>query len=712
MYGSARSSKSPPQSPAQVTAAIGPEDDPRAAIAGLLRATPKRSRVVANDVGEDKAIYSTSPVAAASTAAAANVIAHGTATHDDAVWRSAKAAVDAVAVATDARRDTSARDAAHVVARAASARAEHAAEVASAAGVHAAGAAAFARLRPGAGADEEASAAARLADDAADVAMRAAAAATTAAARAASTSVRVAVAQRVEYFEGRARDLSYNSTIPPVGLPPTPTRVTSKIPRHDFNSDPSVNSIGRLPATPTLDLMDRARREERCEKSETSPKNKSKTPPSLGKPQRVLISEHDAFLFDAAEAKVRLREGRKKAAKAFAAVGVVETKPKPMGKQSQPKSVHSSDAVQRALAFSGAAGSRRNWVGQTETKNGRAGRIVVSQRAQDAMVRAAVRAQAKRQVEGGVDEQSDDEGGDAKYSEKFSDASFSKRAAKKSVSKPVKRYDPNSFDVSFTNAHSRFCGEMNKTDKGLFQLEVANRRQRQREALGETEKRETEKTQIRVSKNFVGPRPTKKSLAAAEAAEQRKQIATRERLGRLKQASAPLNSFPKFKASPAPSPQKPVRPPLMGSLSKMGSPSSARSSPAKTKQARPSVERSSPSPSRSKVNDASHKNVASPDQSNSSPARSLAQARALLADLKTGEPLVDGVGMSPWHELAEAGRRGIARVRAYQSAMDSNSNVVSPEDRIKGQRVPEHERYQHYKTHGFGGMGAKTSWAR
>ena len=34
-----------------------------------------------------------------------------------------------------------------------------------------------------------------------------------------------------------------------------------------------------------------------------------RAPGSLGKPRRVPISEHDALLFDAAEAKLRLREG-------------------------------------------------------------------------------------------------------------------------------------------------------------------------------------------------------------------------------------------------------------------------------------------------------------------------------------------------------------------------------------------------------------------
>ena len=182
MYGSARSSSSPPPaSPARVTdalAGLGVDDDPRAAIAGLIRATPKRERT-SSAGSDDSNTAVTSPAASSAAAAAADVIARARAAAlgNDAVWRTAEAAVDAVAAATrpatledkkgerTKRRDRlSAGDAAHVVARAASARAEHAAEVAAAAAAHAAAAAAFARARPGASADEEASAAARLAD--------------------------------------------------------------------------------------------------------------------------------------------------------------------------------------------------------------------------------------------------------------------------------------------------------------------------------------------------------------------------------------------------------------------------------------------------------------------------------------------------------------------------------------------------------------------
>ena len=90
-----------------------------------------------------------------------------------------------------------------------------------------------------------------------------------------------------------------------------------------------------------------------------------------------------------------------------------------------------------------------------------------------------------------------------------------------------------------------------------------------------------------------------------------------------------------------------------------------------------------------------------------SPSDRLVAARALLADLKTGVPvgLADLAGApgarSTWHELKEAGRRSVARVRAYQSAEGSPPGAT-----------PAHERYQHYKMMGFGGMGAKTSWAR
>ena len=124
----------PPASPARVTDALAGlvvDDDPRAAIAGLIRATPKRTRT-SSAGSDDSNTALASPAASSAAAAAADVIARAraAAAGDDAVWRTAKAAVDAVAAATrpatfeTKRKDSlGAGDAAHVVARAASARA-------------------------------------------------------------------------------------------------------------------------------------------------------------------------------------------------------------------------------------------------------------------------------------------------------------------------------------------------------------------------------------------------------------------------------------------------------------------------------------------------------------------------------------------------------------------------------------------------------------
>ena len=70
-----------------------------------------------------------------------------------------------------------------------------------------------------------------------------------------------------------------------------------------------------------------------------------------------------------------------------------------------------------------------------------------------------------------------------------------------------------------------------------------------------------------------------------------------------------------------------------------------------------------------------------------------------FATPRAGSPRL---AVSTWHELREAGRRSVARVRAYEGAATAS---------VPG-KIPAHERYQHYKMMGFGGMGAKTSWAR
>ena len=87
----------------------------------------------------------------------------------------------------------------------------------------------------------------------------------------------------------------------------------------------------------------------------------------------------------------------------------------------------------------------------------------------------------------------------------------------------------------------------------------------------------------------------------------------------------------------------------------------------------------------------------------------LVAARRLLADLETGEPLAfDSVELA---ELRETSRRVVAKVRAYRSAVESPPDR-DRRGRARGEAIPAHERYAHYKMRGFGGMGAKTSWAK
>ena len=81
-------------------------------------------------------------------------------------------------------------------------------------------------------------------------------------------------------------------------------------------------------------------------------------------------------------------------------------------------------------------------------------------------------------------------------------------------------------------------------------------------------------------------------------------------------------------------------------------------------------------------------------------------ARSLLADLDTGAPLTPED--ASLLELERRSSGAVARVRAYRSAAESPPGVR----RGRGEAVPAHERYEHYKMRGFGGMGAKTSWAK
>ena len=234
MYGSAQVSGSrreraktsrsdPARDMARVTEAAMAQS-PHQAVQNLIRATPaksarKKRQNVAFATAADGASgsddpLSTSPKAIASTSAAADIIAAqarmfaaeraaglveepGDAISSE-MWSAAKGATEAVAAAV---ANTSRENAAHLVSRAASAHAEHAADVAAAAAAHASAAAA-ARDDPSPETEAEAQTAAAIAREAAEMATRAAAKATSAATRASADDVNRRIAAARDAMRG------------------------------------------------------------------------------------------------------------------------------------------------------------------------------------------------------------------------------------------------------------------------------------------------------------------------------------------------------------------------------------------------------------------------------------------------------------------------------------------------------------------------------
>ena len=235
MYGSAQvagsrreraqtSRSDPARDMARVTEAAMAQS-PHQAVQNLIRATPaksakKKRQSVAFATAVDGASgtddpFSTSPKAIASTSAAADIIAAqarrfaaeraaglveepGDAI-SSAMWSSAKGATEAVAAAV---ANTSRENAAHLVSRAASAHAEHAADVAAAAAAHASAAAAAARDDPSPETEAEAQTAAAIAREAAEMATRAAAKATSTATRASADDVNRRIAAARDAMRG------------------------------------------------------------------------------------------------------------------------------------------------------------------------------------------------------------------------------------------------------------------------------------------------------------------------------------------------------------------------------------------------------------------------------------------------------------------------------------------------------------------------------
>lgn len=394
MYGSAQvagsrreraqtSRSDPARDMARVTEAAMAQS-PHQAVQNLIRATPaksakKKRQSVAFATAVDGASgsddpFSTSPKAIASTSAAADIIAAqarrfaaeraaglveepGDAI-SSAMWSSAKGATEAVAAAV---ANTSRENAAHLVSRAASAHAEHAADVAAAAAAHASAAAAAARDDPSPETEAEAQTAAAIAREAAEMATRAAAKATSAATRASADDVNRRIAAARDAMRGadgfdvaaeteRLRRSQLAATqlaardeglLPPTPPPRTRHTIMSEVYQSAASglgggaggggggaqlsraTEPSSPSVGRLPATPAhaytrspsrVDAVAVAR-----ERRVGSAAVKVKTPGKLGisgaaarVPARAMTREA-AGAYDLAEARRKLSKLSKEA---------------------------------------------------------------------------------------------------------------------------------------------------------------------------------------------------------------------------------------------------------------------------------------------------------------------------------------------------------------------------------------------------------------
>ena len=281
--------------------------------------------------------------------------------------------------------------------------------------------------------------------------------------------------------------------------------------------------------------------------------------------------------------------------------------------------------------------------------------------------------------------------------------------ATKKKDRVASRRDPLSFSTPFiSNAHTRFHGEISAADKRLFFSEGKKGSEDEdeegfRDAPGsDSDSPRRKPDDAPSSRDWIArglPRPTKKSEASAAEARRRAAETARRRAAaraaksgagfggeKTKKGAASLgrNRVPRVeekdeKEGFARSPDHPV--PIRDGTSSGGA-----------SEADASSRRGYRYPSR----------VYPPSYAEAR----LDAARSLLADLDTGAPLTPED--ASLLELERRSSGAIARVRAYRSAVESPPGVR----RGRGEAVPAHERYEHYKMRGFGGMGAKTSWAK
>ena len=679
----------------------------------------------------------------------------------DAMWASAEDAVDAVAraVAADGAGEDPDPRARELVARAAAAHALHAAEVARFAAAGAASAARDARranasaLDPGADADAERAAA--LADQAAEAATRAAARVKTlhnvrgvpAEDRGSEDVSRVVkslevrdVGDDVERLRGAAsraaafdafdasraaRRLAKHAEVlrrgeaaafdPASGgaLPPTPEAVR----RRALARSPRVDAVAAARDArargEALRLAAEANETRPTAEYSPIPRSPATTTP-LGAPRRVPMTPEDARAYDEAEARVRRREAAAREAE---------------------------EAVARALEAAGARGARgqrgNNAEGGSAAAAARGGRLVVPPPPNTA---AAIAARARASLEwsssrpegaGGARPdppsaqtspatlEGASRGGrktlparDEKRVDAGDDESNRKRRgpfATKKKDRVASRRDPLSFSTPFiSNAHTRFHGEISAADKRLFFSEGKKGSEDEdeegfRDAPGsDSDSPRRKPDDAPSSRDWIArglPRPTKKSEASAAEARRRAAETARRRAAaraeksgagfggeKTKKGAASLgrNRVPRVeekdeKEGFARSPDHPV--PIRDGTSSGG----ASEADASSRRGYRYPSRAYP-PSYAEAR--------------------LDAARSLLADLDTGAPLTPED--ASLLELERRSSGAIARVRAYRSAVESPPGVR----RGRGEAVPAHERYEHYKMRGFGGMGAKTSWAK
>ena len=416
------------------------------------------------------------------------------------------------------------------------------------------------------------------------------------------------------------------------------------------------------------------------------------------------MTPEDARAYDEAEARVRRREaagGRRRGRREGAGGG---GRAGPTGKLAK-------DSPRRRRRAGGASSYPRRRTRRGDCGEGRASLEWSSSRP-SAGARGPTRRGPRPRRSRGLEGDKTLPARDEKRVDAGDDTTNRKRRgpfATKKKDRVASRRDPLSFSTPFiSNAHTRFHGEISAADKRLFFSEGKKGSEDEdeegvRDAPGsDSDSPRRKPDDAPSSRDWIArglPRPTKKSEASAADARRRAAETARRRAAaraaksgagfvgeKTKKGAASLgrNRVPRVeekdeKEGFARSPDHPV--PIRDGTSSGG----ASEADASSRRGYRYPSRAYP-PSYAEAR--------------------LDAARSLLADLDTGAPLTPED--ASLLELERRSSGAIARVRAYRSAVESPPGVR----RGRGEAVPAHERYEHYKMRGFGGMGAKTSWAK